>query len=487
MLSCIRKGILLFATLSMLWIGQVHADDTNTSAKSISASNQNKLFRQAVRKMSLDLQCPSLNKTAVKNLKDKGGTPALPEEMALPSMQPVTDSMYINMIKSTVQMTRAAYDRAMALQSTVAAAGGKAAPVFSNEAVHAMEKTVSDTEDTLIKNYAPILHMSESELRRRVDNEVTTKPAAAPTFFSKTTAEIDIDNRVPLLCDARCETDLEWNIIYSLTLWKGLCFQCSEDFLTHISVGSKHWIATRVMSWLRSPGSKTLANFPLNHVRSESLREKLKESVSNTQKGVSQDQSAAASFESDWVRSGFELIDLNDPSLKILCNESTLKGAGPLALTELQASVCGKLEKRGISDAFVMILTLAPADTSCGPAEDYIACAKTDSSVELTFKDTKYSFLDVQSGDLISVGSSGVPAFSGLDVLLHEIGHWFGLPHVQSASFNPNEMPDIMRDTYSRNSCVSLLSISALDRMDEDQYQQRLTKGAGLRRPKEQQ
>jgi hypothetical protein len=97
----------------------------------------------------------------------------------------------------------------------------------------------------------------------------------------------------------------------------------------------------------------------------------------------------------------------------------------------------------------------------------------------MTFDATRYSFDDMFGGGKISVGPPGALELRGLAVLAHEVGHWFGLSHID---YESDRIPDFMQDRYRGNACATLLSIGMMGNLDEEQHARRLDVGAGLRR-----
>jgi hypothetical protein len=83
-------------------------------------------------------------------------------------------------------------------------------------------------------------------------------------FMSKAIARMSIENEIPNLCDSGCETNVAWNIVAALSLWKSSCLLCSDDFLSLVSVGKMRWIDSRILDWLRGPEGMNPDSFPFN-------------------------------------------------------------------------------------------------------------------------------------------------------------------------------------------------------------------------------
>lgn len=314
-------------------------------------------------------------------------------------------------------------------------------------------------------------HMSEDEFRRFVATGGRERPQG-PKFQSRMAARIVIDNRVPQYCDGRCEANLAWSTMLSVGLWRTMCFECSEDFLSVISIGPRHWVDKRILDWLAAPLPRSAATFPLSN-----------QSMAVGSIGaVSRVSAPGTKAPATPARPGYELVDVPSPVQAAACDVALLREpTRPPALVAVQQALCRTEEVD--TSLMTMRFVLTPQATSCGSAKAFVACARTDHSVELTFDDTRYTLPDVYGGQAISVGPAGAYEVNALSVLMHEVGHWFGLAHIDDPAFLPQQVPDLMQGVYQSEACLSYLSLSRVNTLTEPQYLQRLQRGAGLRRP----
>jgi hypothetical protein len=121
--------------------------------------------------------------------------------------------------------------------------------------------------------------------------------------------------------------------------------------------------------------------------------------------------------------------------------------------------------------------------TACGPAEDFIACGLPGLGIELAVDGSRF---DIPSPD----GARRLEHNAGADVapidirlvVLHEVGHWFGVPHSDVAG--ARGIVDIMGATYGDGKlCVSGQGMAMLNNASDTRWPYRVTQGNGLRRP----
>ena len=103
--------------------------------------------------------------------------------------------------------------------------------------------------------------------------------------------------------------------------------------------------------------------------------------------------------------------------------------------------------------SFSMNLLIKDGHTSCGLSPNIVACEADPSLVELNGHD--YSF--------VAHGANGQPLFGRggrsvdvVHVLLHELGHWIGLPHLEA---NGN----LMAESMAESRCVDDAVVDHLD------------------------
>ena len=157
-----------------------------------------------------------------------------------------------------------------------------------------------------------------------------------------------------------------------------------------------------------------------------------------------------------------------------------LRGAVAPWVQGAQAFLC-----RGVaapSMALRPTLTLKPGDTQCGSARAFIACGLPGGNIEVTAQDAIYTIQTPRGPEVLMTSEQGARV-DMRSVILHEVGHWFGVPHAQIAG--AGAVLDIMGETLGDGrTCVSGQATLMMNNASDLRWPYRVTEGSGLRRPR---
>ncbi|MGN6829139.1 hypothetical protein [Paucibacter sp. M5-1] len=323
-----------------------------------------------------------------------------------------------------------------------------------------------------LQQMAGEMGMSAAQLKAALTSGVAAvaKPAQ---FMSRRSAEISLKSDLGPLCDAQCLDNLRWSLIMALTGWKTACLSCSDDFLSLVVIDGRLWLDQRVGKWLRQAPVLSPELFPL------------KGEANATRARVSAQAHGMAALEplsKPMEAVPFELVDRGDPSLRRVCTAPKPAAGQTDVLQRVQGMVCGTDRSAHLATAARMQLQLKNGPTSCGASEAFLGCGQPDNTIEITFDKTRYSFANVFGAKDMVVGPGDSPALSGMAVLFHEVGHWFGLPHL---GYKLDAIPDMMQDTYLDNACASELNLLLMSNMSDEAHAQRFRTGGGYKRARQ--
>lgn len=321
-----------------------------------------------------------------------------------------------------------------------------------------------------LDDMAAELGLSPEQLKGTLTSGQASIPRPAP-FLTRRSAEISVHSELGTFCDAQCLTNIRWSLMTAIAGWKTACLSCSDDFLLAVSIDGHVWLDGRVSKWLRD-GPDATDGFPFtgesNAVKAR-VSPQLYGSPSNSPEALSKPMSLQM----------YELIDKNDPKIRRICDAKGFRAPRSDALGQVQWAICGNANVKQASSVAKMRLHLKSGPTSCGPSEEFLGCGQPDNSIELTFEETRYRFWNVFGSADMVVGPGGSPPLSGMAVVFHEVGHWFGLPHL---NYKANEIPDMMQDTYREDACGSELNLLLMSNMSDENHAQRFRVGGGYRR-----
>jgi hypothetical protein len=169
-----------------------------------------------------------------------------------------------------------------------------------------------------------------------------------------------------------------------------------------------------------------------------------------------------------------------------ITSDSTLKAG--FCATDITGGMRGLLcSDERCADCLVTSVTVLNSYTSCGRDDDIIACGVPDKGIELN--GAAFKFSDPVPGPAISAAGHtpelsfgrGSRSVSLKYVFAHEVGHYFGLPHVGDPR-SPAGVSNILSPTYSpRGYCVTQSDLTMLDRASRTSWSARLKDCSGLR------
>jgi ankyrin repeat protein len=238
------------------------------------------------------------------------------------------------------------------------------------------------------------------------------------------------------LCTAECLSGLRLNMLTALMVWRSGCSRCSLSNMMLVRFGKVTYISTQTLSVLEGYIASNRALPPAG------IRE-----------------TSPIEF------AGYDLSDQSLPKLASICR------SGPQSPYN---QLCGESDPM---DSFRLDVNISDQKDSC-QSEQAIACASPDGAVEL--RATNHVF-EIRNGgsSALHFGRSG-QTVNLLDVLIHELGHFFGIPHVDNPRNGTRARTDAMSPYYNSNSCVTRADLNMLNQAVDPRWPFRLEGCAGL-------
>lgn len=266
---------------------------------------------------------------------------------------------------------------------------------------------------------------------------------------------IDINMQVAptVECSDQCRDSLSLLFADAVATWKKGCDRCEPDSLIMVRTQSSTWLNTRLIQRLR--------------MRSEgkpvSLR--LKELIEND-------------------RPAFTTTDpLSDLSSETIAAKQLCDTADDDAdwVKPAKAAFCGS-PTDGLAEGILRPhIHIMEGTRSCGDIA--VACGLPDAGIEINanYRFTTPSVLD--HTPLLIGNPNGSQVLNLRSVILHEVGHWFGVPHAEIGK--AEAFLDIMAQTYGDGQpCLSEQSLRMTANAGDLRWAYRVSQGGALMPPK---
>lgn len=141
--------------------------------------------------------------------------------------------------------------------------------------------------------------------------------------------------------------------------------------------------------------------------------------------------------------------------------------------------ICKSQSRADITDA---LLVIVPRQTSCGPSADFLACGMPGKRIELTTDAVQYSIPTPDGRSSFGTDSSQLKVDLE-QIVYHETGHWFGVPHFTESSVHPGELDVMAAQIGDGETCIAAMSLQMLNNAMDMRWPYAIKGNSGLRRP----
>ncbi|MBK8630137.1 MAG: hypothetical protein IPN84_07990 [Sphingomonadales bacterium] len=285
------------------------------------------------------------------------------------------------------------------------------------------------------------LYWRASNLRKRESDDVRLKNLAP--FATQAGLEVSVAIDGNGVCTERCINGLGIAFVRSIATWRENCSACDSNMFSVIKIGPNTWLDVRVIDLIGQMGEGKLSATAMN------LRP-----------------------------SGVISYDQVDDNAELIANVCTTSSLPTPWFAPLKAALC---TRGSMGIGFLRPeLALRGNQTACGEAKDFIACGVPGGKVEVALSGSRFS-IPLADGSYTEIGSSDGQPIDLTSVLFHEVGHWLGVPHSETAG--KEAVLDVMSETYDpRRTCISSASVIMLNNATDRRWPYSTKSFTGLRR-----
>lgn len=240
-------------------------------------------------------------------------------------------------------------------------------------------------------------------------------------------------------------------ILRAVSLWVTSCFACTFEHLALVKIDNQLFLRAGLANWLDdwSPKFRSQDTQSLRHLEA-SLKEAL-EPVQLLEAGTGHrpqlrkkafTQYVTANPQHDY--SGFCELPITEKSAPVLWNVQTAFCSPDLLDKTLRANI---------------LVRFRDGLTACGDSPNIIACRADLELTEYNSRDFSFAFDD---REVPPIGRGRIQV-NLLHALMHEMGHWIGLPHIDSSQ-------SIMASGLDRSRCIDYSTLSTLVRLQTPSF-----------------
>lgn len=316
-------------------------------------------------------------------------------------------------------------------------------------------------------------------------------PNSPVSFAANVALDLRLKNEIGDL-DENKTAILAQHVERAMVLWRSACTHCVGGNATVVYVNGKRYLDSQLANYLRAVNMSNVSDAPPPTPTPEQLEEwkhrtpvfKVGPEQPNTstqgtspppppnrpQENAVYPYSVEVSMLSQHqtpasVMAKYEVVPDSDVAYAKTCAADPQKL--PPLLKDVQAAFRCHGEGTTTVKAAQLTVYILNHFTSCGANRNIIGCSADDLVIELNAQD--YKFVSHTDGEVL-FGSAG-PEVDLLHVLTHEVGHWMGLPHLDTSG-------NMMADSLSSSKCIDDSDVVALDSQVITEATRRKGKGA---------
>jgi hypothetical protein len=273
-------------------------------------------------------------------------------------------------------------------------------------------------------------------------------------FLTQHGVDISVATEPGIACDSDCEYSLSSLFADAVATWRVGCARCEANALVVLRSNTTVWIDWRIARRLRLAAEGAAVKLDLSEIDIDE----------QTTNGVQT----------------FADLSADTTALTRLCR---IRPEDAPWVATAQQLACQRTNVPTASAHTIRpVVTLTQGDTSCGKLA--IACGLPRAGIEISLSVYRYALPGfVGNGDIVIGPNSSGPILEMRHVIMHEVGHWFGVPHAQVAG--TDQFLDVMAETYGEGSeCLAAQSLRMFSNAGDLRWPHRIEQGGALMAPR---
>lgn len=290
--------------------------------------------------------------------------------------------------------------------------------------------------------------------------KMETKPSDLAPYVNQVVLGISVVKDADVKCDQRCTNAIASLFAQAIATWRNGCNRCDPHAMAVVQVQGTTWLDWRLARRVRLFESQPF--IPLD------LKKPLEGEA----------EAAPPSPMGGQGRGINHYINISD-DIKLKQAICRLQDSASW-VAPVQRSMCGS-QSDNLGRILRPYVELRNRATTCG--EIAVACGLPNDRVEINLK--RYRFVVPVSdgaGEVRIGDDSAISVFQMQKVVMHEVGHWFGVPHAEVVQ--SDKFLDVMSENYSDGeNCISEQSLRMLANASDLRWPDRIKGGGGSLMP----
>ncbi len=310
--------------------------------------------------------------------------------------------------------------------------------------------------------YCPYSPGTSSHSVRQSRRRSGTRPAEVAPFYQASAVYLRLSDQNSI-CGSGCQQALAFVVVQAISQWKAGCHRCHGAALRAIRVGNSIWLTSKLLRSLSY-------ELDTGHDSTNTL---LEDSNNLQQLGAVIPYGLQFPVGYHKVAGTALAKRLCSANLRRLVGSTTFKW-----LCENDATSCPS------PSCIQFTFALGQRSATCDLGDDArYGCAIPDQSVAINTD--HYRFAIPVGTEAPTIVGAGTEVIDIRNLVLHEVGHWFRLPHPSSTESLPTGWGNVMEHQLdlTKKLCITPTSMGQIDEAINDAWKDQLPRSEAFRAP----